>query len=134
MPRVYATRDDLTAYAPPGVEIPAEPEASRLLARASEAVELLTLTAVYPVLDDGMPAATEHATAFRSATCALALHWLETGDEHGDAGQWSSVSIGSINLTRGAGHTAAPGSTSPPDSVVRPLQLAGLLPGVVTRP
>ncbi|WP_143121549.1 hypothetical protein [Saccharopolyspora antimicrobica] len=78
---MYATRSDLLAHAPPGVEVPAEPEASRLLARASEAVEVLTMTAVYPVNADGMPTEVEHADAFRAATCAQAVHWLDTGDE-----------------------------------------------------
>lgn len=134
MPRVYATRDDLAAYAPAGVDVPDEPEVSRLLARASEAVELLTLTAVYPVDDAGMPTEAEHVAAFREATCAQAAHWLDTGDETGTAGQWSNVTIGSISLGRAKDVADSPAHISTPETVIRPLWLAGLLPGSITHP
>lgn len=131
MARTYATRDDLIAYTPEGVDVPAEPEVSRLLTRASEAVELLTMSAVYPVDDEGVPTEARHVEAFRTATCAQAAHWLETGDETGTAGQWSAVSIGSINLARAAGVAAGPSQIRTPDAITRPLRLAGLLPGAI---
>lgn len=129
MGRVYANRDELEGYAPAGVVVPAEPEASRMLARASDEVELATMSAIYTTDAAGMPTAPTVIDAMREATCAQAVHWLETGDESGTAGQWSSVGIGSITLARTANSAASTPAGHLPDTVARPLRLAGLLPG-----
>ncbi|WP_344677231.1 hypothetical protein [Saccharopolyspora taberi] len=128
---MYATRAELVAYAPADAVIPDEPEASRLLARASEAVEELTFTAIYDTDADGMPVDPEDVAAFRDATCAQAVHWLETGDESGQAGQWGTVSIGSVSLSRNGAGNADGSDGRTPDTVSRPLRLAGLLPGYI---
>lgn len=129
MARVYATRTDLVGYAPAGVVVPADPEASRMLARASEAVELATMSAVYATDAAGLPTDTAVVGAMRDATCAQVVHWVESGDESGQAGQWTSVGIGSISLARAGAGTAVTPAGHLPDAVARPLHLAGLLPG-----
>ena len=136
MARVYATRDDLVAYAPAGVTVPDEPEAGRLLARASEAVEAATISAVYAVDAAGMPTDPGILAALRDATCAQAVDWLTTGDELGQAGRWQSVSIGSISLSGGTSATGAGGTSlgGLAVSAERVLRLAGLLPGVIVHP
>lgn len=133
MARIYSTHADLVAYLPDGASAPAEPEATRLLTRASEQVDLLTVTSIYEVDEQDMPTADAVVTAFRDATCAQAAWWLETGDETGAAtGQWQSVTAGRISLQRSAkGASAqAQASTVAPQAVMH-LRLAGLLPGVI---
>lgn len=107
MARVYATRTDLVAYAPADVSVPDEPEATRLLTRASTHVDRYgLLTAVYDVDTGGLPTDTAIARAVRNATCAQAVYWLQTGDETGAASQWGSLGIGSVSLSRGSNGTA----------------------------
>jgi hypothetical protein len=107
MARMYATRTDLVAYAPADVTVPDDPEATRLLTRASAHVDRYgLLTAVYDVDTGGLPTDTALAEAIKLATCAQAVYWLATGDETGAAAQWGSVGIGSVNLSRGSNGTA----------------------------
>jgi hypothetical protein len=128
---VYATRTDLVDFVPATVTVPDEPEATRLLTHASEKVDLALLTALYDTDDDGLPTKAEHVVALREATCAQAQWWLETGDEDGAVGQYQSVSIGSVNLTRaGAGSSTGvtTGATQTASSrAAAILRLAGLL-------
>lgn len=128
-PRVYATRADLVAYGlPPGVTAPDEPEATRVLTRASERVDDALVSALYRTNTDGTPYDPDVVEALRNATCAQVIEWRRTGDEHGDAGQWQSVGIGSVNLSRNtAAPTAAPGELC--DAAERHLRRAGLLAG-----
>ncbi|HEY9476479.1 MAG TPA: hypothetical protein VIS06_21845 [Mycobacteriales bacterium] len=99
---VYAVETDLadSVYLPKGVTAPTGTEATRLLTRASRRVDRLLLPAVYDVDDTGAPTDPAVIEAVRDATCAQAAWWLETGDESGAAGQYQSVGIGSVNLTR----------------------------------
>lgn len=101
MARVYATRADLVDYAPPSVTVPDEPEATRVLTRASEDVDDALLTAVYDVDTDDMPTDTKVIEAMKLATCAQAIERIRTGTEDGNDGLdgWDSVSIGSISLS-----------------------------------
>jgi hypothetical protein len=127
----YATADDLAAFVPATITVPDEPEATRLLTHASEAVDGLLLTALYDTDDDGLPTDAEVIVALRDATCAQALWWLETGDEDGAQGQYQSVSIGSVSLTR-AGAGSSQGVTTSATQTVSSraseiLRLAGLL-------
>lgn len=130
MPRIYATAADLAAYAPPGVTVPDEPEATRVLTRASERVDDALVSAIYRTNSDGTPYDPDVVEALRNATCAQVVEWLRTGDEHGDAGQWQSVGIGSVNLAR---NTAAP-TTAPGElhaDAIAHLRRAGLLAGYI---
>lgn len=139
MPRVYATHQDLINYTQGSdFVVPAEPESQRVRTRASELVDEALVTAIYdtdPATQ--LPTDPAIAAAMRDAVCAQVVWWDETGDELGDAGQYTSVSIGSVALTRGRAGTAASGATLPSGrtlgpQAVTPLRLAGLLPGTVT--
>src|SRR4051794_26110046 len=104
MARVYADRAALLAYAPADqvADLPADPEATRLLTRASRRVDRLLFAAVYDTAaTTGLPTDPDVAQALSEATCEQALWWLETGDESGASDQYQSVSAGSIALTRG---------------------------------
>lgn len=110
MPRVYATREQLVDYAPATVTIPEEPEATRLLTRASERVDDALLTAVYVTNSSGLPTDPAVVEAVQFATCAEALDMRRNGSDDGDIGQWDSVAIGSITLSGRKTDTAS-GST-----------------------
>lgn len=119
MARVFATLADLTGYTPADLQhlLPVEPEATRLLTSASKLISRATMTSVYDTVPDGsgMPSDPNILAAFRDATCAQALWWLETGDELGEAGQYASMSIGSVSLSRGT-RTPPPGQQLAPQA------------------
>lgn len=103
MARVYATRTDLVNYVPATITVPAEPEATRLLTRASERIDhlLMSIGAVYTVDSvTKLPTDANLIEAFKLATCAQAQWWLETGDESGAGSLYSNVSIGRVSLGR----------------------------------
>lgn len=131
---VYATRTDLVSYAPSGTTVPDEPEAVRLLTSASKVVLWHTKTAVYTTDSSGYPTDTAIRQAFRDATCAQALWWIENpGAETGTAGQYDSVSILSVTLTRrsSAGGSSGAGVQELAPQAYTELANAGVLPGVV---
>lgn len=120
----YATSSDLAGWlgaTPPG-------DAARLLARASELLDAALIGVVYPVDDDGNPTRPDHQATFRKAVCAQVEWWIETGDETGAAGQYSSVSIGSVGLVRANSATTGrpPGRLCP--RALDVLRVAGLMP------
>ncbi|MEU1883427.1 hypothetical protein ABZ470_39490 [Streptosporangium sp. NPDC020072] len=123
---VYATTEQYVAYA--GQDPPADLE--RRLARASERIDELLRTAVYPI-DEAtqLPTRPEHLEAMAQATCAQAAWMLAVGDEYGVAAAFSDVSIGSVKLKRAGSDDAGPARHAP--DAVSILQLAGLLPGYV---
>lgn len=135
MALVYATRAELVAYAPAGTVLPADPEATRLLTSASKIIRRATKTAIYDVDVDGYPTNSVIRQAFRDATCAQALWWnANPGEETGQAGQYSSVSIGSLSLTRagrgGNGSTSATGQQLASQAETE-LRDAGVLAGSI---
>ena len=89
---VYADTADLVAMLPDGLAAPED--ATRLLTRASRAIDSALRTAVYAVDDDGAPTDTLLAAAVLEATCEQAAWWLETGDEQGVAGAITSAGSG----------------------------------------
>lgn len=124
IPGSYATIGDLIEWThddPPA-------DATRLLQRASEYVLGLTATAVYDVDGDGVATDVTVLAALRDATAAQAAWWIQTGDETGGAAQYTSVGIGSVQLTRS---TAGVTSTRQAPDVLRILAAAGLLSGPV---
>lgn len=135
MARVYATLADLTSYAPAGVTVPADPEGTRLLTSASQLVERATMTSVYDTdSTTGYPTNADVIEAFQRATCAQAVWWLETGDELGIAGQYDTVSIGSVSLSRGT-RTPPPGQRLAPQAETElrnGLLLVGSVVGIYT--
>lgn len=125
---VYATAADLagSAYLPAGVTVPADPEATRLLTRASRHVDRLLLAAVYDTDGvTGQPTDPDIAAALVDATCAQAAWWLSGGDETGQADLYSSVSIGPVSLSRAQGAAGATQVTAP--AAVEVLTTAGLV-------
>lgn len=122
----YASRSDLAAYT--GADAPAQAE--RLLERASELIDSKVI-APYTVDDDDMPSDATQRQAFRDATCAQVEWWIETGDEKGVLAAYSSVSIGSLSLSRGsAGSSAMTGEALAPRARVH-LANADLLYGAI---
>lgn len=100
---IYATRADLLAYVPADItsEVPADPEATRLLTSASMTIYRATMTAIYQTDSTQQPSQEPFITGFKRATCAQAVWWLETGDELGIFGQFANVGIGGLTLARG---------------------------------
>lgn len=127
----YATRDDLVAsdFVPSTMTVPDDPEATRLLARASRRIDSLLITALYDTDDQDLPTDVAAAAALRDATCAQVAWWLQTGDESGAQAQYQSVQIGSVSLTRGytSGASATGTSQVISEEAVRVLHQAGLL-------
>ena len=125
MPRVYATRAELVTYVDgQGLTIPGEPNATRMLTRASEQIDDLLVSAVYAVDDTTkLPTDVDVAEAFMLATCAQAAWWIETGDETGAGSLYQSVQIGSVSL--GRGYTGA-GSATGASQTLAPRALAHL--------
>ncbi len=109
--RKYATSGDLADYlqdAPPE-------NADRLLIRATDIIDRIIITSRYRLDDDGNAADTGVIAALKKATCAQVAWWIETGDEWGLGGDFQSVSIGSVSLSRGQSGGGAAASRVGPD-------------------
>lgn len=123
--RVFAT---LTDY----VNITGDTDTDGLeyrLRRASERVETLTVTAIYPVDADGMPTTEPAISALRKATCYQAQWMAAIGDDTGAAGMWSSIGIGSVNLSGSkTSGSSGQGSLYAPEAVAV-LAAAGMVNG-----
>lgn len=92
----YATAAEYASYS--GRTAPADID--RLLERASETIDSVVV-ASYAIDSDGDPTDAEIIAALRKATCAQVEWWDEGGDELGVMSQYSSVGVGSLNLSRG---------------------------------
>ncbi|MEV5720831.1 hypothetical protein AB0L41_43790 [Amycolatopsis mediterranei] len=104
MARVFATAEDYANW----LDITTPPEGiARQLARASQLVEWLLVTAVYLTDTAGYPADPDVRAAVRDATCATVAWWEDTGDDSGAAARFTSAGIGSVNLTRATTAAAA---------------------------
>lgn len=131
---VYATLGDLAGNKPEDVTLSSsDTELTRLLDSASREIRRATKTAIYDVDVDSYPTNVDIREAFRLATCAQVYWWSETGDEQGVQGQYTSVSIGSVSLSRGGGSA---GSTSGQQGRLAPaadtiLRDAGVLAGAI---
>jgi hypothetical protein len=110
MARVYATSAEYVTYT--GQAAPADIDA--LLARASRFLDSRVFRLCwYEVVEaTGLPSNALVAEAFSAAVCAQVQWWVETGDELGTAGQWGSVSIGSVSLS-GARSSSGSGGSAP---------------------
>ena len=118
--RSYATTAELAAH---GGEHLVDDDSPRLLARASELVDSLLVTAVYDVDAQGYPLDDRVRDALRRATCAVVEWWHETGDPTGAGGQFTEAALGALRLKRA--ETASAPEVAP--SAVRILAIAGLL-------
>lgn len=132
MSRIYADRGDLVDYFPATVPVPDEPEATRVITRASERVAKEIRTALYAVDDDGMPTDPDVIEAVMLATCAQVLDWKETDDELGLLSRVGSVTAGQITISARSGSNGA--DADPPNLCTQAmvhLRLGGLVPGFV---
>ncbi len=128
MARVYATLEDFTDFigdVDPGTNI------SVLLRRCSADIDRYTLTSRYACDATGMPTEPYVIEAFKDATCAQAAWYLETadGDPTGAAGQYDSVGIGSVSMSKRSGDdtTASPATSRDSPEAIQILTNAGLL-------
>lgn len=97
----HATVEQLTAYLPDSMTVPAD--ADRLLERASEVIDDCLVTAFYSTDILGVALDAEVLTALQKATCAQVEFWL-AGDEEDDIlGPVQGVSLGGMQLQYGAG-------------------------------
>lgn len=113
--RVYATVDEYQAF--PGGTSPAPANTATRLTQASRMLERLVLRYCRYAVDSvtGMPTHALVLAACRDAVCAQVAWWETIGDPTGaDAAGWSSVSIGSVSLSRSGG-----GDPSGADSAAR---------------
>lgn len=106
--RIYATSaeyQDYTGQTPPSDIDKLLRDASRML--VAEVFRLCW----YEVDEDGYPANTLVAEAFRDAVCAQVEWWDEIGDSTGAAAvSWGTVKLGSAQLSRSV--TATSGAAS----------------------
>lgn len=93
----YATPAQLQEYLGESVSLPSLPEQTRLLQRASEEVDHLTLGQVDTQVS-------EHVEAARNAVCAIVELWLEQDESAAISGPVQSYSIGSLSMTYGQGN------------------------------
>lgn len=129
----YATYAQLSTWIGSSQTVPAEAEGDRLLARASSLIDRALIAAIYDVDSSGDPTDADVIQALADAACAQVAWWIKTGDELGDDGRWTSVSIGSARLSRGNGNGASTSSRLAPQ-VLDILITAGLNPRPAVNP
>jgi hypothetical protein len=113
---VYADKTDLAAYL--AVEQTALPaDADRLLARASEHVDYVTLGNVDSSNWD-------HLDAAKKAACAQVEFWMQQGETSAFRGTVESYTIGKVGMRYAQG---AGGETKTAPRAEQALMLAGLL-------
>lgn len=109
--RAYATVAEYEAY--PGAP-PSTDQTAGLLGKASRMLDRLVLRYCLYDVDQatGIPTHPAVIAALRDAVCAQVIWWDQVGDSSGaDAVGWSTLSIGSVNLGRGA--SSASGADAP---------------------
>lgn len=122
----HATSEQLTTY----LGTVAPPDATRLLARASELIDDETVTAVYDTDTDGVATDAKVIGGLADATCAQVEYWL-AGDEEDDVlGPLQGMSTGTGQQQYGAGENRATPMYLAPRAA-RHLRLAGLLSSAV---
>lgn len=114
----YATAAELAAYVGAGVDLPAEPEQERLLERASELIDVVTLQRI-----DATD--TDHTDAARDAATAQVEWWLSAGEDGDTSREVQSYSVGSLRISYGEGAAQQRMALAP--RAKRHLWLAGLL-------
>jgi hypothetical protein len=126
----YATTDDLTAYVSPD-PVPAA-VSTRLLARAAEAVDRITLGAIYDVDGDQLPTDARVLDALKRATCEQALFMAEAGDQLGTMAGIRKGTIGSVSFERDARAASGAGQVPYAPQAVTILRNEGLAPAYLT--
>jgi hypothetical protein len=96
----YAVLADLEAYIG---EAPADAAAAgRMLGRAQDLIDYTIRKALFAVdnFTDGNPTDPDVLNALKQATCAQVESWLSSGDELDELGQWQTITIEGITLSR----------------------------------
>lgn len=102
-PRSYATTTDLATYlyGTAGTPQPLPDDAEGRLGRATQRVDRMLKSAIYPVDDDGEPTEAKHITAMMEAVCEWVAWWEDTGDESGAySSSGFSATAGRLSLSR----------------------------------
>lgn len=132
MPLVYATLGDLAGNKPEDVTLSSsDTELTRQLDSASREIRRATKTAIYTTDVDGYPTDTKIRETFRLATCAQVYWWAETGDEQGVQAQFTSLSIGSVSMSRGGGSAGGSGSQERLAPTAATILADGITPGAI---
>ncbi|MFE2019885.1 hypothetical protein ACFW9O_17800 [Streptomyces sp. NPDC059499] len=128
MARVYATAAQYEETT--GQTAPADIDAR--LRRASRFLDSRVFRLCrYDVAEDGMPSNEVVAEAFAAAVSAQVWAWDDSGDELGTAGQYTSVSIGSVSLSGGGAQSgASSGGRAVADTALEALRTPDLTPDV----
>jgi hypothetical protein len=90
----YASVADVTAALSEDLETPSTTEVTRLIARASEAVDGLLMQAIYTVDAYGAPTDTVVTGWIKKAVVAQVTYWIETGDDQGAAASVTGAGAG----------------------------------------
>lgn len=96
----YATPAQLAAYVGESADLPSETEQERLLERASELVDAITLGRIDSDNDDDTEAA-------QKAVCAQVEYWLQADESADVTGAVTNYRIGSIGETFASGSDGA---------------------------
>lgn len=99
----YADRTQLAEYVGESVSLPSETEQDRLLERASEYIDYVTLDRIDTDDDD-------HAEAAQKAVCAQVAYWMEVGEEVGSGPLIGSYAIGKLEMNFGGGGAGRQGT------------------------
>lgn len=103
----YATRAHLATYVGESASLPSDPEQDRLLERASEYIDEVTLGNIDTDNDD-------HVTAAQNATVAQVEYWLNADESVAVTGPIQGYAIGSVQVQFGAGsNRISPGKLAP---------------------
>lgn len=125
----YATPNDLAAWLAGAA--PADPEATRLLNRASEVIDWTLIGSVYAVDTNGMPTDTvKIIPALRDAVCAQVEYWLDNGDEIGAGTGISMYKVEGLQVMASGKKGGAILTRIAPRAQER-LQAAGLIPPLI---
>lgn len=117
----YATPEQLAEYIGESAVLPSAEEQARLLARASEYIDYVTLNRISDSNDSDLEAA-------RNAVLAQVGYWLEAGEEVGSGPLIGSYSVGSLSVNFGGGGAGRQGTQERLAPRARSLLfLAGLL-------
>lgn len=98
----YATFDQLETFLGEAHDAPVQPEAERMLARASTLIDAATRGRAALFWESPLPdPVTDAQAAIRDAACAQVEYWLEVGEEHDVVGGGGAAqSVGRWSVSR----------------------------------
>lgn len=96
----YAVTTDVVAYMSTLTPPPADPECSRLIARACDVLDAYLVGTQYSVDADGNPTDATVIEALKNATCAQVEWWVAKGDDLDTDRQYDSMTVEGATLSR----------------------------------